>query len=454
MRLLQEAGFWKEGTDLAYWTNFEWDENNPDVRNLMNEAANTMPALFGGGADEQPGIPTEGGVGGDPETQLTILSSPTLRYYRDPSNGNWYAAYDLPNSDRTIFFDVSDDQITALFGDRPPAYEDRTFRSLAGDENFTYSGNIAEMEGDGSFEDEVERVTVIGLDEGRLPSWAEDDPAVRDLIYIAQAEQKSTSWLIDQIAKLDSFKARFPNIEQIRSAGNMELEQAITGFLEFEAGLRRAVKGIGMEIDAVTPDVVGGLLDQGWSLEGAVMGVSRINRMNENIEAFNSFNAVLVSQGLQPMSTPQDMFDFMEGNAPQEIYDIWEASSVSEAAAVAGLGDVFSAEDAMEYALFSEGSATFQDALGAFQSAAQNILRLRADIDAERYGLSMDELIDLSLGQSPTSGRSMAEIQQNMNRALRAGQAAQQGTRGRPFTGFTSQGVPQQASLGSLRQAT
>ncbi len=395
-----------------------------------------------------------GGGGEDEETQLTILTGDEMEWFFDKATGKWYVSYGMPDSDRKLIFEASPDQMDALFGEnqRPVSFKRNTLSKLTARRNITFGGNIAEMEGEGSFESEVARVKALALDNGVLPSWAEQTPEYMDLVYIAQSEGKSQDWLLEQISKTQGFKDRFPNLNKIQSQGNLSLSEAITGFLEFEAGVRAAVESTGRGIGKVTPEVVGGLLDRGHSLKTVTQAVTSFDRMKNFRPALQAFNGILEAQGKEPVRSLQEQFDFIAGTAPSDLYEVWEASSMSEAAAAAGLGDVFTAEDAIEYARQTEGSTSLADATGAFQSASQLLLRLRHEVDVGKFGLDQDDLIDLSLGRAPRSGTSGADLQSNINRAIMSAQAGLRG-RATPFTGFTAEGTPQRQSLAGLRDA-
>lgn len=451
VQLLADAGFWAPTDDLNYWINADASDLG-NIADLQGAGAERLPNLFGGEGNT-PGRDLSGGGGSqnpDTGTELKILQSPSMKLYQDPQSGKYYMRYKLPNSERFVLFDIDEDQMTALYGSWFPQAEKKSVASLINDGKTTFAGNIAEMEGEGSFESEVAKVTAIGLSEGKLPSWAEGSPEIMDLIYIAQMEQKSTEWLVDKIAQTGSFKARFPGIDVLKSQG-LSWADAVTGFLEMENGIKAAVRATGGSDSAVTPDAVGRLLGQGYSLTAAQKGIEIMDRANKYAPAMTAFNEILVSQGKDPITDLQGLFDFMAGEAPSEVYDIWEASSVSEAASAAGLGDVFSAEDAMAYARYTQGNVSLADATGAFQSAAQLLLRLRADVEVERFGLTTDELIDLSLGQPLASGRSPADVQEAINRAVSSAQKSMQ-QRANPFQSYSREGSPQQQSLSSLRQ--
>ncbi len=393
------------------------------------------------------------GIGENPDegdTDLTLLTGKEVKWFFDRSTGKWYVSYGLPNSDRSVIFEASPEQMDSLFGEgrRPIDWESKTFNEILQD-NATFAGNISEMEGTGSFEGHVERVTALALDEGRLPEWAKADNAVMDLLFIAQAENKSDEWLLEQISELDSFKARFPDIKAFQAESNLTLGEAITGFLEMEAGVRTALKGAGFDADSVTPEIIGALLVGGHSLDIVNQTVAGFKRMKDFAPALEAFNAILESQGFDPITSLDDMLNFVSGQAGQDVYDIWEASSLQEAAISAGLGDLFSAEDAMASAL--SGNHTLQSATDAMQQAANLLLRLRHEVDTEKFGLTTEELLDISLGQAPRSGRSSAEVNDSINRAVATAQASLK-KRSQAFTSFDNTGVPQASSLGRARQ--
>ena len=474
--LLKEAEFWDPTDDLDFWKNQEI--NSLDVTDLANAAearfptmfgANDEPALIGGkpnpevdvggGVTTRPGAPAEenqaeegvGGGGVDSETQLTILTGDEMEWHFDRNSGKWYVEYGLPGSTRTVIFEAEPDQMDALFGagNRPIGYTQSTLAGLTQRGGTTFSGNIAEMEGVGRFESEVERVQTLALDEGRLPEWALASPEVMDIIYVAQAEGKTDAWALEQIATTAGFKTRFPGIMKLKDDGNLTLDQAVSGFLEYESGVRATLQASGLSQEIATPETIGNLLDAGHSLKVIQDTASKFRRAKEFAPAMDAFNAVLTQQGLQPITELQDMMDFMGGKASADVYDLWEASSLRETAVTAGLGDIFTAEDAFSAAL--EGNHTLETATQSMQRAAQLLLRLRHEVDTGAFGLNHEELIDISLGQAVRSGRSSAEVQESINRAVASATAERKG-RARPFKQFGSSGTPEAASLRNVRQ--
>jgi hypothetical protein len=152
---------------------------------------------------------------------------------------------------------------------------------------------------------------------------------------------------------------------------------------------------------------------------------------------------------MDPLTAEQQL-EFLAGNAPAEVYDIYEASSIREVTKVAGLEDYFDASDAINAALATEGQMQGGQVAQAMQQAAANILRFRSEINLDAYGLNGEDLINMSLGIKPNSGMSEAEIREAMSRAQSAARGFVEGS-ARPYTGFTDTGTPQAASLGGAR---
>lgn len=383
---------------------------------------------------------------------LTILYGQKQQWYFDPRTNKYYVAYGMPNSDTYMFFEVEDDQLVALFGEgnKPNNVINTTVAELAGRPNYYFAGNVAEMAGTGSFEQQYERIIATALDTTGLPDWMLEDQAAMDIVLVGQLEGKTNDWIIEQISKLPSFKARFPGLEAFKSL-NMTTAQAVTAFLEYESSLKTLARQFGQDEATITPELVGALVTKGYSIEDVGFTYKTFKRMEEYAPALAAFNEVLVANGMNPL-TPEDQYQFLSGNAPQEIYDIYESSSFREEAVAAGLGDALTASEAIDLALATPGMTNQQQIAAGMREAAQFALRLRSQLDLGQFGLNIDDIIDLSLGVNPRSGVELSQVQQQLTRAIQQGKAFTETQRATPFSRFTTSGVPQQASLSTLRQ--
>ena len=381
---------------------------------------------------------------------LSILDGRNRKWYRD--GDRWYVGYGMEFG-RELVFEATSEQMDALFGTGPrPRATSTSLKALTGSSGVTFAGSITEVEGSGWFEDEVDRVIALALDEGILPSWAQQDGAALDILFIAQSEQKSNDWVLQQLSGLDSFKARFPGLKNIQDLLGGDLETSIDAWLEFEQGTKQALAAYGKSDQVVNPAMVGELLAGGHSLTTIQTTIATFDRMEKFAPAFEAFNSILEAQGMGTMDSLDDMFQFASGVAPSEMYDVYEASSIAEAMDVAGLGDIFSAEDAIEIGLETE--QTLSSATKAAQKSAEMLLRLRHEVNVGDFGLDHEELIDISFGRAARSGRSEAEIMDNITRAVTTAQQNIQTKRAEPYKAFSSQGTIQAASLGNLRQTS
>jgi len=386
-------------------------------------------------------------TGGTEPSTIRVLGSSSLQWSYDKDKNRWFASYKLPNSNRRVFFEATSSQMDAIFGSgkRPTSYQNSSFETLT--KSQTFSGDIMEMSGEGTFEAEVQRVTALALDEGILPKWAQDDPAVMDIIYVAASENKSTEWVIEQISKLSSFKTRFPGIETYKSMG-LSTEDAVTGWLEVEGAIKENMVRQGINPSSLSNEVVGDIIKRGHSVTDIQFVYDSFERFNSNASALAAFNEVLAEHGLDPLSA-EDQMAFLEGNAPAELYRLWEEASFNQAANDAGLN--IGVKDAIELASATEGFTNYDEAYAGLSKAAVSLLRFRGDLNAGRYGLDSEDLIDLAIGIAPRSGRSAAEIGNGMERALSAARAGIDGPRAQRFRQYGKEGQPQAVSTSRAR---
>ena len=390
---------------------------------------------------------------GDKEGDNLRLLSGIHKWYKDPKTGLYYASYRLEDSGRELVFEASEQDMDAIFGDgiRPPA-ESVGLRELTARDNVTYSGTVLEVTGDENFRVGVDRIIAIALDEGKLPEWAQNDPRAEELLFISISEAKGPDWLIEKLAELPTFQARFPGLEAYKLT-NLDTVEAIGAHLEAEAKLRQLEIQAGRDGSRITPQIIGDLAEAGYDHQTVALTYGHFQRMADFAPAFAAFNEVLVAAGKDPLAGDAEMFAFLTGNAPADVYELYEASALREAAVAAGIGNFFEADEVIAAAAAAPFAVNLQAAYGSLNRAAADILRFRSEIDLGKYDIDADDMIDLALGIAPRSGRSQAEISQNMGRALQEASGFLK-ERIKPFFGFTSKGRPQAISFGELRSTS
>lgn len=388
---------------------------------------------------------------------MSILSSPRLTWHVDRTTGKYYARYQLPYLDNqaAIMFEADKTQMEAIFGKGklPPITSKIDSNRIFAEQKFqtVFGGNIAEVEGEGDFDQEVKRVWSLALDQESLPDWIANDPGAMSLLYVKTSENKSDDWFYENLERRNSFKNRFPGIEHFKTIG-LSTREAVTAFTEFETKTKQLHAAAGFSPVAITPSVVGGIIKKGYSINQVQDSYQVWKRMNDHAPALAAFNQILQANGKAPLSGTE-MYKFLAGEAPAEIYDIYEASAIQEAATASGFGDVFGGTDALGLALESSKNLDVDSAYSAFTEVANQALRFRHELNVEKFGIDIDDLIDISFGRAPRSGKTSADVGEVMARITNAAKA-DLNTRAGAYFSFDQEGRPKAASLGGLRSSS
>lgn len=393
--------------------------------------------------------PTGGGT--DPNLPLNILSDPNMKWYQ-ADNGKYYVSYPLPGGQQVIF-EAEKEQVETLFGKGgPPNVTKIGFKKFLAQSTVHFGGNLIEVSGKGSWSKEFQRELSIALDASDLPSWMLKDPAAQSFLWLYLTEERSETWLYDQIKNLTSFKAHYPGLDKLMKQGNMSVPEAIDYFSKFKFQVKQAHAAAGFNPGGLSNQVIGDLINKGYSVDDVASAYSVWHQAHKNKESLKAFNEILVANGQQPM-TQKQLYEFLQGNAPAKMYEIYESYAINEAAEKFGFGDIFNAKDAIKLAVSTADTLNQSQTFAAFAQVAQQALQFQHGLDIGKYGLDIQDLIDLSFGQAPRSGKDLGEVVASMQRLVAEGQAFSQG-HVNPFTNFSQSGTPQQVSLGNLRQAT
>lgn len=412
----------------------------------------------GGGGGSGGGSGSGGGEddGGDAAAEeeeietLSILSSPTARWLRDTDTGLWYIEYQLPGGGGKVLFEAEDEQVKAIFGQaEPPEFQKFDFDRTVRGQGTHFAGNVGEVEGEGSFEDEVERVITLALDQRNMPDWIQNDPKALDSLWVMVTEDRTDDWFYEQISSLQSFKERYPAVAELESRG-MSISEAVQAHTQFETKLKTLHAAAGFAPEAVSHELVGNLITKGYSINQVGESYKVWKRMRDHAPAMQAFNQILEANGMQPIKGNK-MYEFLSGNAPAEVYELYEGSAIQEAATASGLGDLFEAEDALGLAIATEQNLTRDQAFERFSGVASQALRFRHQLNLEQYELSFDDLVDVAFGQAPRSGKSSAEVGEILARISQQAEGFLK-ERPAPFFGFSDTGVPQARSFGELRR--
>lgn len=365
-------------------------------------------------------------------------------------DGQYFIAYKIPGTNHWSYFEASEQELEQIFGEGilPDAEEIKSERTLANNRRFHYGGTVAEVSGDGNFQAEAEGAMARALRSGRLPDWAQENDEIIALVFLSEEEEWSDDKLMEEISKTRAFKKRFKGIEELYSEG-LSVAEAVSAYRDYENQLNALYKRHDLD-KVVKPGDVGRLIEKGHSIDDVTFIYEKFKQMQDNQHTFRAFNNILQQRNMKPLKK-QDQMKFLMGEAPAELYDIWEETAILDAARQAGIGNYLSAAEAVRLAERTAGVRTDTNINRAMQEAAALALRFRASIDVGRYGLNADDIIDMSMGLAPRSGVSGAELQSKMQKIAKEAEKflRQQAT---PYIGFTESGVPGARSFGESRQ--
>lgn len=393
-----------------------------------------------GGSDDL-GQGTPGGVISTPDdvyntpTPQPVVPPvvPTVALTNYAKGGTWYAVtgypglpvayfieYTLPGGNKIYYYaDRSDlDALEGIgAGKEPPiattvSYNDFKQGRISG-------GSIADVVGtDENYATRVERTLMAPTGDLLLPEWANNDLEIKDLFYIAVAENWTDTKFLREMAKKNSFKERYPAFQDMLSLTGGDHEQALVNYQGYERRVRELNNRYGEETDPIA--LAAESIKKGFTLDDLSQTYDIFERAEQNAGALLAFQSVVKAEGLDfDVLSPQGIVDFFKGTAPTQIYDLYEASSITEQASKLNL-DNLSVEEALEIAKNTPGQLTNQQVSSALQSAAQSLLKFREYIDLGSYGLDADQVINLSLGYKEPGGMTEIEMASAMSRIIQS----------------------------------
>ncbi|MAJ22548.1 MAG: hypothetical protein CMI75_02025 [Candidatus Pelagibacter sp.] len=365
-------------------------------------------------------------IAGNPvNTSNTLLPTPQPLVELTPyaQGGTWYAVtgypglpvayfveYTLPGGNKIYYYaDRKDlDTLEGIgAGKEPPivgtvSYSDFKQGRIPG-------GSISDVVGtEEHYSTRVERTLMAPTGDLLLPTWANDDPEIKDLFYIAVAENWSDTKFLREMSKKNSFKERYPAFQDMLSLTGGDHAQALVNYQGYERKVRELNNRYGESADAQA--LAAEAIKKGFTLDDLQATYDIFERAEQNSDAMLAFQKVINAQGLDfDLTSPQGIVDFFKGAAPTEIYDLYEASSITEQASKLELNDL-SVEEALEIARNTPGQLTNQQVSAALQSASQTLLRFREYVDLGAYGLDADQIINLSLGYKEPGGMTETEL--------------------------------------------
>ena len=346
--------------------------------------------------------------------------------------GTWYAVTGYPGLPVAYFVEYTLPGGTKIFyyadrkdldglegigaGQEPPIIATVSYNEFK--QGRISGGSISDVVGTNQhYSTRVERTLMSPTGDLLLPDWASNDLEIKDMFYIAIAENWTDAKFLKQMAKTNAFQERYPAFNDMLSLTGGAYDRALANYQEYEENIRVLNNRYGET--ANVQDLAAEAIKKGFTVDDLKETYDIFERAEKNASTLTSFQNVIEAAGLAfDVTSPQGIVDFFKGTAPTEIYDIYEASSISEQAAKLDLSDL-SVEEALEIAKNTPGQLTDQQVSASLQSAAQMITRYREYVDLGKYGLDPDTIINLSLGYREPGGLTEMELSGIVSRIIK-----------------------------------
>lgn len=436
---LVDMGALPAGTNAAYWANNEWVGTADTIENLADVVSQAFGSLStdpGGLSGQFPPInesqaaagttttssslpPIFQPPGAPPGSDMTIYSGAT-HYIVDVDGVNeHYLVYDIgtPESPFLVAYSVGTDaEFSAAFPQGLPGLNvvnnswaqwnsSGLFGNVVGDiDEMQLPDNINMSLGQQIRED----LALLGL-EG-LPTWMLNDPTA----MLGAVQAANEEWSPDRLAQWmhdnsQGFKNRFPGFDAYMALhGDSTVLGNLSAYLDEEEALRAIIHHFrgttGPELSAA---YLGQLIGQGWTATEAGNVLSAELQFNDNPEALDDLNAILVGRGLAPVRA-EDFLNLLVGNVdalPGEVFDAINDALFLDALTQQGLE-----VDELLGETFGTTVAEAVAGPGSFDELARDIAvainDARIDLAVGKFNLTAKDLIvGLAEGQGEILGR-------------------------------------------------
>ena len=332
----------------------------------------------------------------------------------------YFHEYDLPGG-YTVSYFASREDLNKIVGpgkDPTDIYATVDYNVYRSREGGVFAGNISDVTGNTQhYDTRIARTLLTPTGETSLPNWANDSDEIQGLFYVSIAENWTETRFLKEIAVTDSFQQRFPAFQEMLGVTGNNYTEALENYKSYEAQVKQLNRKYGEEAD------VKGLVEQaikkGYTVEDIGATYDIFERAESNADALLAFQGVLDKEGLNfNVLSSEGIVKFFEGSAPTQIYDIYEASSIAEQVNRLDLDAEVDYEQALQIAKDTPGQLTQQQISAGLQSAAQTIAKFRQYIDLGYYGLTSDDIINLSLGYREPGGKTEVELATAISRII------------------------------------
>ena len=288
-----------------------------------------------------------------------------------------------------------------------------------------------------SLQAQAERdLRALGLE--NPPQWLQNDRAAMLTFITGTNEGWSAERTWGALSGFDSFKNRFQGLDVVMAQlGSTSITEGTDAFLGREDQIRTLILANRGPSADISQQYITSLIGAGWQPDevGQLLGLEQ--RVKNNPGAIDNINEILAFQGIEPLSADdfvsflqdQDALSLDPSHTPGEVFEGINDALRFQALITEGIE--ISTELATELGTgVSTGIASEEQFSGQAQLAAGFIARNNLELDFDKLGLTREDIVSASFGESPEGGKTVSEVNQILEQFGRERSKAAQGFSG------------------------
>jgi hypothetical protein len=306
----------------------------------------------------------------------------------------------------TMTYEVGDTaELTRLFGGTDEFDSVRTFYDAGrfNRQDWLSMGMIGEQLGaTEGIQAQIQRgVQQMGYED--LPRWMRTSTEVMTILFNGVREGWSEGRILRDLSGTAAFTQRFSGLNALQGMmGGASLAEVMDTYLARETAIREMLVTYRGANTNLTNQYLGQIISSGW----APTEVQEMLRAEQLLQgdsgqlALTDLNRILRASGMDTVG-PRQFLELMRGNAAPQVFEAINDTLRAQALREQGLE--ISPELAAslgEGVAFSVASAS---QLGQFSTAAQNaayaIISNKLELEAGKFGISRDEIIQAAFGE-------------------------------------------------------
>jgi len=250
------------------------------------------------------------------------------------------------------------------------------------------------------------QLRTFGLED--LPAWQKGSKKVMTILLTAANEGWSVGRTFTEISGTNAFQKQFPHFSEVQSLlGGVSGLDAFRWYTEARDQIRTSIRAWRGTDTTTDGEMIGALMAKGWDPAEVDRVLQGEARLREIPGAVDQINQLLAYQGNSLQITQANMLDFIlgdvSGDTPKDVLET--INDALRSAAFQGQGIELSPALASALGPGESYQILNPDQLNQIASeTATNIFRFGLELQAQREGLTRDELITAMVNGTNAAG--------------------------------------------------